>query len=241
MVSSIARKKGCLYLLPSLLGDVNPTTVIPQDVIDKMNQIRYFIVENARTSRRFLSKTGIETPIGDLHFFELNKHTNPADVHAFLAPALEGNDVGLLSEAGTPCIADPGAVVVEMAHAHGIKVVPLIGPNSIILALMASGLNGQYFAFNGYLPIQAAERSRAIKQIEMLALETGQSQVFIETPFRNNQLLQALVKICKPSTRLCIAVDITLGSELIATRTIGEWGRQMPELNKRPAVFIIGM
>ncbi len=233
-------KKGKIYLFPSLLGDTPLDAVIPRDVINKMHQIKYFIVENVRTSRRYLSKSGIGSPIDELRFFELNKHTNPTEIHAFLAPALAGNNMGLLSEAGTPCIADPGALVVELAHANGIEVVPLSGPNSIILALMASGLNGQHFAFNGYLPIQTAERSQALKQFEKQAIETGQTQIFIETPFRNNQLLQALVRNCKPSTRLCIAADITLETSFIATRTIGEWSRKLPELNKRPTVFLIG-
>jgi 16S rRNA (cytidine1402-2'-O)-methyltransferase len=232
--------KGKLYLIPTLLGDSAPEDVMPHATIQLMHSLDFFIVEQVRTARRFLSKTGIARPIDDITFFELNKHTNTLELQTYLQPALQGHHMGLMSEAGTPCIADPGAVIVEMAQDAGIKVVPLTGPNSILLALMASGLNGQQFAFHGYLPIPAAERSKSIKMLERLSQTQNQTQIFIETPFRNNQLLEALLQNCSPETRLCVAANITLPGESIITRSIAQWKKHQMNLHKKPAVFLIG-
>ncbi len=232
--------KGHLYLIPTLLGESAVDKVLPPATIQLMHSLDYFIVEQLRTARRFLSKTGIAKPIDDITFFELNKHTKTFELQTYLQPALHGHHMGLMSEAGTPCVADPGALIVEMAQDAGIKVVPLTGPNSILLALMASGLNGQQFAFHGYLPIPAAERSKAIKTLERLSQTQNQTQIFIETPFRNNQLLEALLQNCSPETRLCIAANITMPGESIITRSIGQWKKHQIDLHKKPAVFLLG-
>jgi 16S rRNA (cytidine1402-2'-O)-methyltransferase len=233
-------KNGELYLIPSLLGDTEPELVLPEGTISTMRKLDYFIVEHLRTSRRLLSKIKVDKPIEDIQFFELNKHTSDDELHAFLKPALSGHNMGLMSEAGTPCIADPGAVVVEMAHAAGIRVIPLSGPSSITMALMASGLNGQSFAFHGYLPIHPAARDKTIKTIENVAALTNQTQIFIETPFRNNQLFAALLRNCSPKVNLCIATNISLPNEQIQTLTIDEWNNNKPDLHKKPSVFLIG-
>lgn len=232
--------KGKLYLIPTLLGDSAVESVIPQASLQLMHSLEFFIVEQLRTARRFLSKTGISRPIDDITFFELNKHTDALALETYLQPLLQGHHMGLMSEAGTPCIADPGAVIVEMAQEAGIKVIPLSGPNSILLALMASGLNGQQFAFHGYLPIAAAERGEKIKMLERQSLTQNQTQIFIETPFRNNQLLAALLQNCSSETRLCIASNITLPSESIVTRSIGQWKKYQMDLHKKPVVFLLG-
>lgn len=237
---SIKATKGHLYLIPTLLGESALDEVLPPATIQLMHSLDFFIVEQLRTARRFLSKTGITRPIDIITFFELNKHTNPLELQSYLQPALNGHHMGMMSEAGTPCIADPGAVIVEMAQDAGIKVVPLSGPNSILLALMASGLNGQQFAFHGYLPIAVAERSKTIKTLERLSQTQNQTQIFIETPFRNNQLLEALLQNCSPETRLCIASNITLPGESIITRSIGQWKKHQMNLHKKPAVFLLG-
>lgn len=235
----ISFKKGNLYLIPTLLGDTAPEMVLPAGTIQVMRSLDILIVEQVRTARRLLSKIHSNHAIDSIQFFELNKHTSPLDIKSYLKPALAGNSIGLLSEAGSPCVADPGAVVVELAHQAGIKVIPMTGPSSITLALMASGFNGQSFAFNGYLPIQQNERIQAIKSLEKVAMTTGQTQIFIETPFRNVQLFDAVVNHCHPETLLCIAANISVEDEYIQSLTIREWRKNQPEIHKIPTVFLL--
>lgn len=233
--------KGKLYLIPTPIGDRPVWDVLPASNRTVIDSIDYFIVEDIRSARRFLSKAGISRPIDSLRFAELNEHTAPAEVSALFAPLLTGTDAGVLSEAGLPGVADPGADAVALAHIHGIEVVPLVGPSSILLALMASGLNGQSFAFNGYLPVKPPERVKAIRFFERRALTEGQSQLFIEAPYRNVKLMEQLVQTLGAQTRLTVAVDLTAPGERIETRTAGEWRRcRLPEMNRRPAIFIIG-
>ena len=234
---------GTLYLIPCPISD---DTAI-SDVLPELNKqiidtLDYFIVENTRSARRFLSKAKIARPIDELTFRELNEHiTSPREVEELVRPLLEGRSAGVISEAGVPAVADPGALVVAQCHRRGIKVVPLVGPSSIILSVMASGLNGQSFAFNGYLPVKEPDRSRAIKRYEARALAENQSQLFLEAPYRNAKLYEQLLKTCAPTTLMTIAVDITAPTELIITRPIAEWRKvSMPEINKRPAIFILG-
>ena len=225
---------GTLYLIPCPISDETaPWDVLPAANRAVMDALDYFIVENTRTARRFLSKAGIARPIDTLEFRELNEHT--------VAPILEGRSAGVISEAGVPGVADPGALVVEACHRRGVRVVPLVGPSSILLALMASGLNGQSFAFNGYLPVKPSERGKAIRFFERRARSEGQSQLFIEAPYRNAKLLEQFLQTLAPETRLTVAADLTAPAERIETRTVGEWRRMaLPELNKRPTIFIIG-
>lgn len=236
-------KSGTLYLIPCPISDQTaPWDVLPAANRTIMDALDYFIVENTRSARRFLSKAGVARPIDTLEFRELNEHTTAgAAVDELIRPLLDGRSAGVISEAGVPGVADPGALVVEACHRRGIRVVPLVGPSSILLSVMASGLNGQSFAFNGYLPVKPPERSRAIRFFERRALTEGQSQLFIETPYRNMKLLEQLVQTLAPETRLTVAADLTAPGELIETHTAGEWRRRpLPELNKRPAIFIIG-
>ncbi len=233
-------KKGTLYLFPVTLGDnENIPRVIPAYNRKILYGIHVFIVENIRTARRFIKKSGHPLSIDDMQFFELNKRTAVEDVDAFLKPAENGEDIGVLSEAGTPAVADPGAAVVELAHHKKIRVVPLVGPNSIILALMASGFNGQQFCFHGYLPIESHQRVKKIREIEQDAWKKGVSQIFIETPYRNNRMLESLIKTCKPQMLLCVACDLTLPSEKIITQNMTGWKKETADLNKKPAVFIL--
>lgn len=218
----------------------------PYDVLPLYNRtviqsLDYFIVENTRSARRFLSRAEVGRPIDTLEFAELNEHTAAADVERLVAPIMQGRSAGVISEAGVPGVADPGADVVAVCHRKGIRVVPLVGPSSIILALMASGLNGQSFAFNGYLPIKPPERTRAVKHFERRSSTEGQSQIFIEAPYRNAKLFEELLSTCLPETRLTVAVDILEPTEFIRTATIREWKQEpRPEINKRPAIFIMG-
>ncbi len=230
---------GILYLLPVDLGGL-VENVLPAGVISIANSLDEFIVENERTARRFLVKIGYNKKIDDIKFHVLNKHTQTNEIPSFIKSLKNGKNVGLLSEAGCPCIADPGQIIVNIAQSQGIKVKPLTGPNSMILALMASGFSGQSFAFKGYLPIDRREREVAIKEMETTVFKIGCSQIFMETPFRNSKLLSELFQICKPNTMLCIAADITMESEFIRTKAISEWKKNPPDINKRPAVFIIG-
>lgn len=230
---------GKIYLLPITLGDSIPETVIPKAVIDKITTLRYFIVENVRTSRRFLRLLDKNFPIDNSQFYELNKHTKINEIDAFLTPAKNGNDMGIMSEAGVPGVADPGSQVVSLAHKQNIQVMPFVGPSSILMAVMAAGLNGQNFAFNGYLPIKPSERIRKIAALEKRSKTEQQSQLFIETPYRNNALLDDILKTCQPNTLLSIAVDITLASEFIKTDSIKNWRKQKPDINKRPGIFTI--
>lgn len=231
---------GTLYLLPCTLGDTPSEQVLPQHVIDIARRLKHFVVEQPKTTRQFLSALKPEHPIQSLHFATLNEHTESRELEGLLAPLLAGEDVGIVSEAGCPGIADPGADLVNLAHRRGIRVVPLVGPSSILLALMASGLNGQCFAFHGYLPIAEADRSKAIAALEAESAKRKQTQMFIETPYRNEKLFAALLTRCRPQTRLCVACDITLPSELIQTRSIEQWkSRTAPQLNKRPSLFLL--
>ena len=228
-----------LYLVPTSLGDTSFDRILPVQNTQIVNDLKYFIVEDVRTARRFLKKMNHAIDIDSLTFFILNQHTSPEELSGFLKPMFDGNDMGVLSEAGCPAIADPGADVVAIAQKHNFSVVPLVGPSSILLSLMASGFNGQSFAFVGYLPIQPADRSKALKKLESRVYSENQSQIFIETPYRNMKMLEDILHVCQPSTRLCIAVDITLDSEFIKTKTVKEWKSQLPDLNKRPCIFLI--
>ncbi|HEX3007679.1 MAG TPA: SAM-dependent methyltransferase, partial [Bacteroidales bacterium] len=203
-----------------------------------ISQIKQFVVEEERTARRFISSLRLGVNIPELTLHVLNEHTKPQDILHYLDAAKDQN-IGLMSEAGVPCIADPGNLVVEMAHQKGIPVVPLIGPSSIIMALMASGMNGQNFAFNGYLPINSKERITRLRQLEKRSQSERQTQMFIEAPYRNQQMLKDIVEACNPATRLCIAVDITLETEFIRTATVKEWRAKLPEIHKRPAIFLL--
>jgi 16S rRNA (cytidine1402-2'-O)-methyltransferase len=230
-----------LYLLPNILSDGSDwQNVLPAQIFHLATNTRYFIVENIRTARRFLKQVNKEINIDQLTFFELNKYTNQNELPAFLKPLEQGENVAVISEAGCPGIADPGAEVVKIAHQKGYKVVPLVGPSSIMLALMASGLNGQNFAFNGYLPVRANERTRAISNLEKLVKNNRQTQIFIETPYRNNQLITEVLKTCSPSTLLCIAANLTGENEFIATKSVSRWKGNVPDLHKQPAIFLLG-
>ncbi|ADV47365.1 SAM-dependent methyltransferase [Cellulophaga sp. E16_2] len=232
-------KFGKLYLIPTTLGENEPLEVLPLSVKQAIENINYYIVENEKTARRFIKKISSKKSQGDLVLESLNKFTEPEMIPTFLQPCLEGKDVGVISEAGCPGIADPGADVVRIAHEKNIRVVPLVGPSSILLALMASGFNGQNFAFNGYLPIDNSERKSAIKRLEKLSKDADQSQIFIETPYRNDKLLAELIKTVHPFTKICVACDITLPTELIATKTAKDWTTEKIDLHKRPTIFII--
>lgn len=227
-----------LYLIPSTLGDSPIDHILPGIIHSIINEVDFYIVENERTARRFLLKAGLQKHVNDITFFVLNKYTGIADTEQFLQ-TISKSDFGIISEAGVPCIADPGAEIVKMAHEKDIRVVPLVGPSSILMTMMASGLNGQNFAFVGYLPVKSSARLSRIRQLEKRSHLENQSQIFIETPYRNNQLLKAILEGCHPGTKLCIGVDISLDSEKIETRTVGEWKIKRPDLHKRPAVFII--
>ncbi len=236
----IDNKFGKLYLVPTFLGATKPEQVLPAGTLEIVRKLKHFVVENTRTTRRNLSRFGMDTPIDDIEFIELDKHAKgDLDIMEHLGPCLQGEDMGLMSEAGTPCVADPGALIVDLAHATGIQVVPLTGPNAMILALMASGFNGQAFAFHGYLPIKSPDRQNAIRDLERRSSANDETELFIETPFRNNAMLQDLCKLCHPMTRLCIASDITCEDEQIISQDISEWRNFKGDLNKKPAVFLI--
>lgn len=228
-----------LFLIPVTLGDTEHRRVLPEFNREVILGIHYFVVENLRSARRFLKKTDPAIVIDNLTFYELNKHTSPEDVAGYLAPLAKGESVGVISEAGCPAVADPGADVVAIAQRKGYPVVPLVGPSSILLAVMASGFNGQSFAFHGYLPIDSAERTSVLKKLEARVYSENQTQLFIETPYRNNKLAEELLKTCRPSTRLCIASDITCADEYIRTRTVKEWQGKLPYLSKKPTIFLI--
>jgi 16S rRNA (cytidine1402-2'-O)-methyltransferase len=233
-------KPGTLFLIPCTLGDTSPEQVLPQHVIDVARRLSHFVVEQPKSARQFLATLKPERPIQSLHFASLNEHTAAQSIAELLSPLLAGHDVGVISEAGCPGIADPGAELVNLAHRNGIRVVPLVGPSSILLALMASGLNGQSFAFHGYLPIDEAERNKAIAKLEADSAKLKQTQVFIETPYRNDKLFSALLANCRPETQLCVATDITLPGEQIQTRPIKLWKSQpIHQLNKHPSLFLL--
>jgi 16S rRNA (cytidine1402-2'-O)-methyltransferase len=230
---------GKLYLIPCPLGDTPPLEVLPLSVRKAVEDIDCYIVEHEKNARRFIKSIVPNKSQPNLHLQTINKFTNEAEIPAMLDPCLEGKNMGVISDAGCPGIADPGAAIVEQAHLKGIKVVPLVGPSSLLLAMMASGFNGQNFAFNGYLPIDKLERKQEIKKLEKLSETLGQSQLFIETPYRNNQLLESLIENLDPHTQICVACDLTLSSEYIRTQTVKDWKKTKVDLNKRPTLFII--
>lgn len=236
-------EKGVLYMIPCPISDSTAVyDVVPEANRGVIDSLDYFIVENVRSARRFLSKAGIASKIDELEFVELNEHTVAgAAVEAMVRPIEQGRSAGVISEAGVPGVADPGALVVEACHRRGIRVVPLVGPSSILLAMMASGLNGQSFAFNGYLPVKPPERSKALKALERRAHAEHQSQIFIEAPYRNVKLMEQMLQVCSPDTLLTVACDITSPEELIRTLSIKAWRAEgVPDIAKRPTIFIIG-
>jgi len=228
-----------LFLIPATLGDTAISKSLPDYNKTVILSLKYFIVENIRTARRFLKKTDPGIDINALTFFTLNKYTSKETIADFLNPVEEGYSVGIISEAGCPAVADPGAEVVAIAHRKNIRVIPLTGPSSILLALMASGFNGQCFAFHGYLPIDSEQRIKTLKLLEQKIYSENQTQLFIETPYRNNKILDDILKTCKSSVKLCIAADITLDSEYIKTLPVVEWKKHKPDLSKRPCIFAI--
>ena len=230
--------KGRLFLIPSPLGDYDPAEVIPAGTLNVLKGLRTFVVEETRTARRYLSAAGLKGHISELEFHELNEHTAPSEVEG-LMELFDRGDVGLISEAGLPAVADPGAALVALCHRPGIAVLPLVGPSSLMLALMASGLDGQSFAFRGYLPAKTDERRAAIRRCEKDSAALRQSQIFIETPYRNDSLLADLLEQLSPATQLCVAADITLPDAFIRTRTVAAWRKDKPTIGKRPCVFII--
>lgn len=229
-----------LYLIPVTLGETTIEQVLPTYNHEVIMCIRHFVVENIRSARRFLRQTDKAFPIDDCTFFEMGKHADEKQFSQYLQPLREGKPVGILSEAGCPAVADPGADIVKIAQREGLRVVPLVGPNSMIMAVMSSGLGGQSFAFNGYLPVDASDRAKRLKVLETRAWTEGQTQLFIETPYRNEKMFQALLSTLRPQTRLCIAAGITTGDEYIRTLPISEWKKtKLPDLSKIPAIFLI--
>lgn len=231
---------GKVFLIPNTLGDMPPEQVLPVYVFDILKGLDHFIVENIRTARRFLIRCGYSKPIDNIQFFELNKRTPPEELGKYLEICKQGKDIGIISEAGVPGVADPGAEINAIAHSRNIRIVPLVGPSSILMSVMASGLNGQNFCFSGYLPIKGPERTRKIKELENNAIRFNQTQLFIETPYRNNALLEDILRTCRKDLRLCIACDISLPTEYIKTKRMGEWKINKPDLHKRPTIFLIG-
>jgi 16S rRNA (cytidine1402-2'-O)-methyltransferase len=234
----MAKTTGTLYLIPNSLGsgtDKYATQLLSATV----SRMEHFIVEEIKSARRLLRQMGVTRPLEELDFRLLNEHTRTQEVNSIIEPLLQGHDMGLVSEAGVPCVADPGSTVVALAHEQGIKVVPLVGPSSILLALMASGFNGQQFTFNGYLPRERSERTRKIKQLEQLAL-SGITQIFMDAPYRNNQVLDDVLQTCRMETKLCIASNITCDNERINTKTIMDWLVRKPDINKMPVMFLLG-
>lgn len=231
--------KGKLYLIPSPLGEYDPAQVIPAPTLDLLQHIGCYVVEEVRTARRYLSRAGLKGHIQELEFHELNEHTSAEEVERLVALFEDGRDVGLISEAGLPAVADPGSALVALCHRHGIEVVPQVGPSSLMMALMASGLNGQSFTFCGYLPAKTEDRRNAIRSIEKVSQSRRQTQIFIETPYRNDAMFSDLLQSCRPSTRICVAADITMPDEFIRTRTVAEWKKENPIIGKRPCVFLM--
>jgi len=231
---------GTLFLIPVPLGPGNPETVLPPPVLQQIRPLKHFVVENAKSARAFLKAVGTEQPLQALQLEELSEHTKESALADLLAPLLAGQDVGLLSEAGCPAVADPGANLVALAQKHGIRVVPMIGPSSLLLALMASGLNGQRFAFHGYLPAKDGDRQKALRDLEKESQRLQQTQLFIETPYRNQAMFESLLACCQPGTRMTLATDLTLVSESVITRTIGQWKKETPpDIQRRPTVFLL--
>lgn len=235
-----AAQHGRLLLIPTLLGETPVERVLPGHTIAEAARLTHFVAESAKSARAFLKRLPIARPLQSLAIAELNEHTPATAVARLLQPALDGHDLGLMSDAGCPGVADPGTLLVAQAHRQGVQVVPLVGPSSLLLALMVSGLNGQGFVFHGYLPVAADARVAALKRIEQASAQSGQSQLFIEAPYRNEAMLTAILRACRPDTDLCVAVDLTTESEAIATRTVREWNRHdFGALQKRPAIFVL--
>lgn len=228
-----------LYLLPVTLGETPIEQVLPAYNKEIILGIKHFIVEDVRSARRFLKKVERSINIDELTFYPLNKHTSPEDISGYLKPLVEGHPMGVISEAGCPAVADPGADVVAIAQRKNLKVVPLVGPSSIILSVMGSGFNGQNFAFHGYLPIEPNERAKRIRTLEQRVYSENQTQLFIETPYRNHKMMEDIIRNCKPQTKLCIAANITCEGEFIKTKTVKEWQGKLPDLNKIPCIFLI--
>jgi len=230
---------GTLFLIPTTLGESDLGAVIPQDVQQRLRTLEYFVAENPKTARAYLKQAGTSRPLQELHIATLNEHTPDAAIAGLAAPLLAGHDLGVMSEAGCPGVADPGAKLVLYAQRHGIRVVPLVGPSSILLALMASGLNGQRFVFHGYLPVADGEREKALRELEKQSRRLNQTQIFIETPYRNQKLLRGILDACAGATLLCIAAEITLSGEDIRTMSVAEWKKHPPQLDRRPALFLL--
>ncbi|WP_423147595.1 SAM-dependent methyltransferase [Rubrolithibacter danxiaensis] len=230
---------GSLFLIPVPLAEGTSAQTIPAYNTEVVNSIKTYIVENEKTARRWLKEMGLQTPQNELTILPYGKHSDKTDLSAYLKALLSGENVGLMSEAGCPGVADPGSEIVALAHEHGIKVQPLIGPSSILLALMASGFNGQSFTFHGYLPIDKSQRTKRLKELENLSERFNQTQIFIETPFRNNQLLEEIVRSCQSKTHLCVACNITAKEEQIKTHTIEQWRKIKVDLHKKPTIFLL--
>jgi len=231
--------KGKLYLIPSQLGEGDPREVLPAPLFERIALLDTFVVEEIRTARRFLSAAGLKGKIDTLTFYELNEHTAEADAAGYVKLLEDGHDVGLISEAGLPAVADPGSILVAAAHRRDIEVVPFVGPSSLMLALMSSGMNGQNFAFNGYLPVKQAERRARLSELEKLSRRTGQTQIIIETPYRNDALLEDMLSVLGADTRICIAANITQPDAFIRTRTVAAWKQNPVTVGKRPCVFVL--
>lgn len=231
--------KGKLYLIPSPLGENDPAEVIPAPVLNSLAGFRTFVVEEVRTARRYLSRAGLKGRIGELEFHELNEHTDATTIEGYLKLFENGNDVALISEAGLPAVADPGAQLVALAHNHDIEVVPAVGPSSLMLALMASGLNGQSFAFCGYIPAKTDERRSRLRTLEKVSAQLKQTQIIIETPYRNDSLFADILATCSPNTRVCVAANITMPDAFIKTRKVSGWKKEQLTIGKRPCVFLI--
>ena len=231
---------GKVYMIPTVLAEGSQEQTLPTEITKKVNELNIFAVENIRSARRFIRSVDKEKVIDEIDFQILDKNSKPEAIEEIIQKLYLGNDVGVLSEAGCPGIADPGAKLVEKAHENGIKVIPLVGPSSILLALMASGMNGQSFTFHGYLPIQDRERKQQIKDLERRSIQNDQTQIFMETPYRNGKLLEDLIKICSPKTKLCVACNITGADEYIETLTLGDWKNMKVDLHKKPTMFVLG-
>lgn len=232
-------KKGKLYLIPSPLGENDPAEVIPGPILESLRNFKTFVVEEVRTARRYLSRAGLKGMIGELEFHELNEHTDQATIEGYIKLFDDGNDVALISEAGLPAVADPGAQLVALAHKNGIEVIPAVGPSSLMLALMASGLNGQSFAFCGYIPAKTDERRSRLKTLEKVSGQLRQTQILIETPYRNDSLFADILAVCGASTRVCVAANITMPDAYIRTKKVSEWKKEGLTIGKRPCVFLI--
>ena len=230
---------GTLYLIPTPLGDSALETILPPAVRDIAATLDTFIVEHPKTARAFLKQIATQTPLQQLNLLVLDEHTPASDLQALLEPLRAGKNVGLISEAGCPAVADPGANLVRLAHQQGIRVIPLVGPSSILLGLMASGLSGQRFTFHGYLPVDKTERKNKLMELELAASTHDETQIFIETPYRNRQMLEAITTSCHDATALCVATDVTLTTEMIVTKTVAEWKHHLPDIDKRPTVFLL--